>query len=142
MANNQRQFQPIRGSVARGLVFLNSRVVLGTSGAITSQDSSKDSGFTVTKTGSEVGRYTIALDKNYNRVCSVDAIVIGQDDAAYTAGKGLIALLRDDDTGRGAGDGTIEIQFVDPATSADAEVENSANLLISILVRDANLTGG
>lgn len=142
MANNQRQYQPIRGSVARGLVFLHSRVVLGTGGAITSQDSSKDSGMTLVKTGSEVGRYTVTLDKNYNRLLSARGTVIGADDTAYTTANGIATFIRDDDVGRGAADGTFELQFYRTDTGADAEVENSRDILVEVVVRDANLTGG
>lgn len=138
----QRAYVPILGSVSRGMVFLAGRFLLGSSGAIgATVDSAKHCGFTLTKTATKTGRYTVALDKNYNRVIWADAKVWGADDAAYTTAKGLDVLLRDDDVGQGAADGTFEIQFVRSDTGADAEVEDARTLSIMIVVRDANLNG-
>lgn len=135
----QRSYSPILGGVHRGLVCLFNRVVLGASGAVSSQDSARDAGFVVAKTATKVGRYTLTFDKNYNRVEFIDARVIGADDAAYTTAKGIDFFLRDDDVGRGAGDGTIEIQFTRTDTEADAEIEDSREILIMAWVRDASL---
>ena len=135
----QRTYVPLKGAVHRGLVPLFNRVVLGASGAVSSQDSAKDAGFVVTKTAAKTGRYTLTFDKNYNRVEFIDARVIGADDSAYTTAKGIDFFLRDDDVGRGAGDGTIEIQFARSDTEADAAIEDSREILIMAWVRDASL---
>lgn len=136
----QRSYQPLLGSVQRGVVPLFSRVVLGSSGAVSSQDGAKLAGFTVTKTASKTGRYTITLDKNYARLLWADVRIIAADDTAYTTAKGADVLIRDDDVGRGAGDGTFELQFCRSDTEADAEVEDSRDLLFMVVVRDANVT--
>lgn len=113
------------------------RVVLGAGGAISSQDAITVSGMTATKTGGEVGRYTLQLARPYKRLLFVDAKVLGTDDAAYGANTlGLHVLLRDNDVDSGAADGTVEVQFLSTAAYADAEVADSVTLLIEVTIAD------
>ncbi|MCA1824418.1 MAG: hypothetical protein LC640_09195 [Frankia sp.] len=101
-------------------------------------------GLKLTKTAGKTGRYTCQLvnqdGSNANAVAFVNAIVTvtGPDDAAYTDAKGIVALMRDDDIGTGANDGTIEVQFIDPRVSlADAELADGAIINISLYLRDS-----
>lgn len=101
-------------------------------------------GLKLTKTAAKTGRYTCQLvnadGTNSNAVAFVNAIVTltGPDDAAYTDAKGLSSIMRDDDIGTGANDGTIEVQFIDPRVSlADAEVADGAIINVSLYLRDS-----
>lgn len=136
----QRIYQPLFGSTRKGIVLLFGKVVLGASGAISSQTGAKLAGFTVEKTATKTGRYTLTLDKNYNELLYGHVTVVGADDAAYTTAAGIDCIIRDVDTGGGAGDGTFELQLTRSDTSADAEAINSAELRIFIAVCDSSVT--
>src|SRR3990172_9720255 len=123
------------GAVA-GLGFYNRRnvteffhrIVLGASGAIASQDAPPVSGIVATKTGSEVGRYTLQLPSKYRRLLDVHATILGTDDAALGAATtGSFSYVRDNDIDAGAADGTIELQFMQ-VSYADAEVTNDLTI--------------
>jgi len=134
MANTS--FQPIAGSKTNGVIKLYGQVTLGNSGAISS---SSCDGFTIAKTASKTGRYTVTLGQNYNKLLGCSVQIIGPDDAAFTDAKGVDPKLRDNDVGGGANDGTFEIQFVDADSGADAEVQDSAVLLIEITLKNSSV---
>lgn len=102
-------------------------------------------GLKLTKVGATAGRYTCQLinqdGSNANAVAFVNAIVsiVGSDAAAYPTAKGVwTGIVRDDDIGQGANDGTIEIQFVEPElAAADAEVNDGVIINVSLYLRDS-----
>ena len=108
--------------------------VTTTSGTLstTAGDTAAISGLTVSKTATETGRYTIQTPTPHKRRVKLNVNILGADDAAYGATTlGLVWFMRDDDI---ASDGTIEIQFVDAATYADAEILNGASFDIELIV--------
>ena len=138
-----RSFYPTIGSARRGVVQLFGTFTTTTSGTLstTAITSAKLAGFTLTKTASETGRYTVQLTKTdgtaatYNSLLFVDAVVVGGDDAALTTTKGLVSVVRDDDV---ATDGTFEIQFVETVTAnADTEVQDGASIKLHIVLANA-----
>jgi hypothetical protein len=130
-----RMLYPVAGSLSRELVVLSGKVVLGASGAVSSTDCD---GFSVSKTGGETGRYTVQLGVSssqpdlYAKLRGASVSIVGPDDAAMTDAKGLGYVLRDDDV---ATDGTFEVQFINPETAADAEVQDSASFFITIFLK-------
>lgn len=123
-----------------GTVMHCGRVVTTTGGTIGSTDCE---GFTVVKTATKTGRYTVQLaDVRGQAITALKlrncvVTLIGPDDAALTTTKGLVAVIRDDDM---ATDGTFEIQFVQTnAGNADTEVQDSASFDITFWVKDSQV---
>lgn len=130
------------GTLIPGQRFVHANVVLGATGAISSQT---NYGLKVTKTASETGRYTCQLvDEMGNAqdaigLAGVIVNVVGGDDAAFTDAKGVWeGKIRDIDIGAGAKDGTVEIQFCDADSGADAEVQDNATLLVTLILIDSS----
>lgn len=116
----------------REVILLTSRVVLGSSGAISSQTVEGKSGMVITKTAAETGRYTITLTGGKRAALLwVGATVIAADDTAMTSASGIVAAVRDDDI---ASDGTFEIQFASNTNLADAEITNNLSFMITVLI--------
>lgn len=131
MAN--RNFKPGAMGLEKGIITLYGKVVTGTDGAISSQDCR---GFSVAKTGSETGRYTVTLEDAYTALRMVTCVVEGADDAAYTNAKGLAYLLRNVDVTAK----TLDIQFVNAAQpQADANLENSTSFYIEISLKNSSV---
>ena len=116
-----------------GIVKLFGKVVTSTSGTISSQVSK---GFTVTKTGSETGRYTVTLDDKYNSLRGCSVALVGAADAAYTTANGLNSFLRGVDVG--AATPLFYIQFARTDTGADAEVIDGAEFYIEITLKNTS----
>jgi hypothetical protein len=137
MPSNQAIPVPSAGVVgASGELWFHSQITLGTSGAVTAASTTMAPGVTITKTGSETGRYTITMAQNYSKLLNVIVALVGADDAAWGAvSVGLHHFLRDIDVGSGANDGTFELQFVDASTNfADTELPNGTLIRLSICV--------
>lgn len=103
-------------------------------------------GLKLTKTATKTGRYTCQLIKadgtadNAIRFINLFVTLIGPDDAALTDAKGVWqGDVRDEDIGTGANDGTIEIQFVDADSRADAEVQDGSILYVTMFLQDSNV---
>lgn len=131
MAN--RNFKPGAMALEAGTIKLYGYVQTGSSGAITSQDCR---GFSIAKTGSETGRYTVTLEDSYVafRNCSIS--VQGTADAAYTTAKGLGYLIRGEDVANKV----FYIQFVNAAQpQADAELEDSAKFFVEITLKNSSV---
>lgn len=112
---------------------LYGKVTTTTSGTIGSQDCR---GFSVAKTGSETGRYSVTLEDNYPALRMVHAILEGTADAGYTTAKGLGYLVRNVDVANK----TLDIQFVNGAQpQADAEVEDAAVIYIEITLKNSSV---
>lgn len=126
---------PING-LRRGETILTCRILTTTSGTISTATTAKYCGMTVAKTGSETGRYTFTLQDKRLRVLNLLAVrVIGPDDTAMTDAKGIIGVLRDLDAGvDGAADGTFDVQLCRNTDLADTEVQDSATIIVSVLV--------
>lgn len=132
MAN--RLFKPLAGCLEAGVVKLYGSFVTSTSGTI---DSSACKGFSVAKTGSETGRYTVTLSDTYKGLLAVNVAIVGAADAAYTTAKGLTWILRNVSVADSTP--TFDIQFSDPDGSpADAELENAAKVLIEITLKNSD----
>ena len=129
MANRyfKGQLRALEGEVIK----LYGKVVTGASGAISSQACK---GFSVSKTGSEVGRYTVALEDKYNALLSSAVSVVGQDDSAYPIANGLSSLLRNVDVGAEAP--SFDVQFVRMDTAADAELEDASEFHLEITLKN------
>lgn len=117
-----------------GVVKLFGSVVTTTSGTI---GSTSCKGFSIAKTGSETGRYTVTLADTYQKLLSVNVNVIGATDAAATSAKGLVSFLRNVSVTDATP--TFDIQFCDADGSpADAELQDAAELLIEITLKNSS----
>ena len=116
-----------------GIVKLFGKVVTSTSGAISSQVSK---GFTVAKTGSETGRYTVTLSEKYSSLRGCSVALQGAADAAYTTANGLGWFLRGVDVG--ASTPLLYIQFYRTDTGADAEVIDAAEFYIELTLKNTS----
>lgn len=127
-----------------GLRIVHAEIATTTSGTLASTYNHQY-GLKLTKTGGQTGRYTLQPIKsdgsNDNAVAWINSIVtlVGPDSAALTTTKGLVSVMRDDDVGEGANDGTIELQFVQTnAGNADTEVQDGAIICVTLLLKDSN----
>lgn len=75
-------------------LFLCGKVTIGASGAISSQSGEADSGATVTQTGSEDGRYTVAFYKTFSSIKAAGANMVGPNDAAFPTTTGSDPQIR------------------------------------------------
>lgn len=130
MAN--RYFKGDAKTLEGGVVKLFGKFVTTTSGTIGSQSCK---GFSVSKTASEAGRYTVLLEDQYMALLSVNAIVVGAADAAYTGTKGLIPFLRNVNVT----DATpgFDLQFAQ-SSLADAELLDAAEVYIEITLKNTS----
>lgn len=132
-------FQPGLGFFnRRNVVTFYHQVVLGVAGVVASQDAANVSGIVATKTGGQVGRYTLQIPTGpsgfkYRRLLWVGAQIVGTDTAALTASKGAVVFLRKDDIDANLLDGTIEVQFVQAiAALTDTEIQDSLTVLFRV----------
>jgi hypothetical protein len=94
---------------------IGGNVVIGGAGAVSSQDTAKQSGATVTKTAAKTGRYSVLFDRTYKRVVSTGSSMFGPADAAFPTTTGASPKQRNRATTG------FDIQFVREDTQADAE---------------------
>lgn len=131
MAN--RLFKNDAKTLEQGIVKLFGSFTTSTSGTIAS---SSCKGFSVAKTGSETGRYTVTLADTYYGLLSVVANIVGAADAAYTTAKGLTYILRNVSVNDSTP--TFDIQFNDPdGSAADAELEDATSVLLEITLKNS-----
>lgn len=76
-------------------------------------------GFTVEKTASKTGRYTVKPMEPYVKIEYAHAVVEGAADANAAAAKGQVCKLRNVN----AGSKSLDVQFVTPSLAAGAEVD-------------------
>lgn len=114
-----------------GVIKLYGNFTTSTSGTISAQSCK---GFSVAKTGSETGRYTVTLDDTYTALLGVGVNVVGSSDAAYTSTKGLINYLRNVSVADSTP--TFDIQFVQ-VSIADAELLDAAKVYIEITLKNS-----
>lgn len=132
MAN--KYFKDMPKTYESGIVKLYGHVVTSTSGTVSSQTSK---GFTVSKTGSETGRYTITLDDKYNALRGCSVAVQGAADSAYTTAKGLNWFIRGEDVAASGGTPLLYVQFNRTDTAADAELEDAAEFWIELTLKNS-----
>jgi hypothetical protein len=132
MAN--RLYKQFQGTLEAGIVKLYGSVTTSTSGTIAS---STGKGLTITKTGSETGRYTVTLADKYTRLLAVSVMVEGAADAAYTSSKGLQAFIRGVDVS--AATPVFYIQFCgEDGSPADAELEDAAKFYLEVTLKNSS----
>jgi hypothetical protein len=125
------------------LRFVHCEVATTTGGTLAATQESR--GLKLTKTGGKTGRYTCQLlnagGANTNAVKWINTIVsvLGTSDAALTDAKGVWqGDMRNENIGTGTNAGTIDIQFVDADSRADAEVADGSVLYVTLLVSESN----
>lgn len=122
-------------TLENGVVTLYGRVTTSTSGTVGSQSCK---GFTVAKTGSETGRYTISLADKYTSLLAAQVSIEGAADAAYTTAKGLTWILRGVDVAHATAP-KLYIQFNDPdGSAADAELEDASVIRIALTLKNTS----
>lgn len=113
------------------LVTLTGEVILGTSGAITSQDCN---GFSVALDGDDTGRYNVTLANKFTKLRYGHAVLELSADTAAVQAKGVVGVLRNVSMTAG----TLDIQFTTvptgAAAGADAVPENSAVMRIVMIL--------
>ncbi len=121
-------------SLSPAIRTVNFDFTTSTSGAILG--TVRSTGAVLVKTASKVGRYSVQLGtandrNNYARVVNMYCTIVGPSDVAMTAAGGVVAVLRNDLV---TTVGTIDVQFVRPDTYVDAEVQNGARVLITLVL--------
>ncbi|MCA1824417.1 MAG: hypothetical protein LC640_09190 [Frankia sp.] len=147
-------FQPEKmGTQSPGIVTITGLVTTGVAGVVSSSNI-PGGGASIAKTAAKTGRYTItlALPTTPNPGVALSNLtflggfagVLGPDDTAMTAAKGLFGIFRDDDISTtGAKDGTIELQFVrynGTTDVADTELQDNASFYFTIFVGCPSVT--
>ena len=136
-----RTFKHDIGTLIPGLRIVHASATTTTSGTLAATQTNY--GMSLTKTATETGRYTCQLLKSTGAADTaigfINAIVtiVGPDDTAMTDAKGVWSgVVRDNDI---ASDGTIEIQFVDADSGADADLQDGASFNVTLLIKDSNI---
>lgn len=125
--------KPLQGCREAGIVKLYGSVVTSTSGTISSSDCK---GFSIAKTGSETGRYTVTLEDKYTSLRGCSVMIEGSADTAYTSAKGIVSYLRGVDVS--ASSPVLYIQFADAdGSAADAELEDGAKFYIELSLKNS-----
>lgn len=122
-----------------GVIYMTGQVNLGVAGVVSSSDTPR---FSVTKTATKTGRYDVQL-KNPDgtnvsaiQLVSVDCKVwMAAADAAYTATKGTVVLVRNNLVST---TGAFQLQLIRTDTMVDAEAEDSAKLIISMGIKTSS----
>ncbi len=121
-------------SIGDRKVILTGRVVMTTGGTISTTTLPDCDGFTIVKTASEAGRYTLTLTAPGLIEYAHAVVELGTDAAAVQA-KGVACTVRNVDP---AARDTLDIQFTivptAAAAGADAELQDSAIIRIVIVV--------
>ena len=131
MAN--RMFREEFYSLTSNDVKLFGSVVIGSTGAISSQS---NLGFSVAKTATETGRYTVTLEDSYNALLNCSVISLVATDAAVGATNGFIPVLRNVSVADSTP--TFDIQFTD-AAGADADPASGYQFYIEITLRNSSV---
>ncbi len=119
----------------REVVHLYNRVVLGSAGAVASQDLPAEAGFVVSQVDSEAGRFRCTLVGGIAaKILFADVKLIGADDTAYTSTKGLDVLCRNNEIATN-GSAYIDVQTVRTDTAADADPEDSLTAMFMLVIQ-------
>lgn len=131
MAN--RRFKQFQGSLESGLVKLFGKATFGSSGAVSS---STCQGFSIAKTGSETGRYTVTLNDKYSELKGCHVTLVGPADAALTDASGVISSIRNDAVSSSK---TFDIQFSSNVNLADADPSSGNKMYLEITLKNSSL---
>jgi hypothetical protein len=102
---------------------------IGASGAVSTQDGATIAGFTVTKTASEDGRYSVALHRTFKRARFLVQMV-GTADTAFPTTTGSDPQCRNQ-TGSGC-----DVQFKRTDTQADADPASGTVCNVFVFAQD------
>jgi hypothetical protein len=131
-ASFSRGLKPAKGSVTSGVVSLFGNF---TSSGGTAASVSCD-GFSIAKTTSSTGRYTVTLDGAVTELLGVNANVYLNSTTAYTNTAGCETIVREEDVD---GAGTFYLQFVSGTDHADANVVDGAKVFLRIDVKQSSV---
>jgi hypothetical protein len=126
MAIFARKLRPSKGTVTNGVISLFGNFTSngGTAGSVSCD------GFTIAKTGSTVGRYTVTLDGQVTELLGASTTVIAAHDTnAIATASGVVSAVRANTV---ATDGKFNLQFISNVDQADADVTTSSKVLIRI----------
>ena len=128
-----RKLRPPKGTVTNGVVSLFGKFTSsgGTAGSVSCD------GFTIAKTTTSTGRYTVTLDGAVTELLSAQATIIGAATAAYTNTAGCETIVRSDDV---AGAGTFVLQFVSGTDHADADIVDGSKVLLKIDLKQSTVS--
>ena len=116
-------------------IAFNHRVVITAAGAIASQDAAVDTCVVAVKTAAKTGRYTLTVGggRRFKQFRGGRVGIVGLTDAIYGANTvGYDHHWRNDLL---ASAGTVEVQFTQNGSNADAEVPSGMVLNIEFLVK-------
>jgi hypothetical protein len=132
----QRMKFPLAGAFGREWSIATAEMVIGASGAITSQTGARNAGFTLTKTAT-AGLYTATFDEKVGDVRLLNACIIGHTSndpaVANTTGGSGETFLRN----KNVAAGTMQVQFTRNDTSANADITNGLTAQVTFLVQGA-----
>lgn len=130
----QRDFRKRFLSLDTDVVKLYGQVTFGASGAVSDQDCR---GFSVAKTGSENGRYTVTLEDRYYKFLGCNVVTEIAADTAHTATDGLITAVRNVDLASK----TLDIQYIETdGNAADTNPASGYVAYIEITLKNSTLT--
>lgn len=103
---------------------LSGTFTIGAAGAITANDSSRDTGCTVTKTAAQTGRYDLLFFRNFTRIV-VGASMVGPTTAAFGNAAGNTLQVRNQQgivNAVAATGSNAQVQAFIASTGADTDV--------------------
>jgi hypothetical protein len=113
-----------------GMVTLFGTVTFGASGAISASDTK---GFSVAKTATKTGRYTVTLEDGYNGLRGASVTMEGVADTAFGA-NGYIGGLRNVDVANK----TLDVQITD-AAGADTNPASGYKCYIALHLKNTSV---
>lgn len=117
----------------QGVVKLFGTLVIGSTGAITSQSCK---GFSVAKTASETGRYTVTLEDKYNGFLGANVTLEGAADTAF-ASAGLAHFVRN--VAVSASVPKLDLQISSAvATPADIDLPSGTKVYIELTLKNSS----
>jgi hypothetical protein len=131
---SNRRFKQFQLSLESQIVSLFGEVTIGASGAI---DSQSCKGFSVAKTDSETGRYTVTLQDKYKELKMCNVVSVGPADAALTDASGILASLRNVAVDSAA---TFDVQMSSNVDLADANPSSGIVLKFQIVLKNSGQT--
>lgn len=122
----------------KGVIDLFLEMTIGASGAITTSTANigAAAGMTIAKTASKTGRYTLTLPSAFKHFLEGVATLIGPTDAIWGANTvgGPDYFFRNNNIDRGTKAGTIDLQFSQNGSNADAELPSGTIVIVHLTV--------
>lgn len=133
MAN--RSFKQFQMTLEGGVVKLYGYITIGSSGAISA---SGCKGFSVAKTATKTGRYTLTLEDKYMALLAAQFTVQGPADAAFGTTCGSLAFIRGEDVAAAGGTPLLYLQIAGATTSpADTEAPSGTKVFIELTLKNS-----